>query len=72
MGLRDKPQWTLRKNPETGQWEVALVVAAKLIKKDAAAILAEVKVKMPAAQDLLDRVLDGVDGRRYNIPSDEP
>jgi hypothetical protein len=70
MGLRDKPQWTLRKNPQTGHWEVALIVAAKMIKKDATAILEEVKAKGQVAQDYLNLLLEGVDGRRYHIESD--
>jgi hypothetical protein len=41
-----------------------------MIKKDATAILEEVKAKGQVAQDYLNLLLEGVDGRRYHIESD--
>ena len=64
MGLRATPRFDVRKHLDTGMWEIALVLGAKMRKADAQVILKQMEGNLNA-QAVLDRLNEGIIGRRY-------
>jgi hypothetical protein len=64
MGLRKTPCFDVVRNPQTGTWDIVLVLGTKLVKKEAQAIAKQMEGNANA-QEVLDRLNEGIPGRKY-------